>query len=141
MYIAFISHTPYLFVHSLVTYCYSFLYLLDFTQVYRDAESRQLLQDWLDERRHLKQTMKNIFNPQFGSIFRSQLSPSYFTGRLCRIADIYTSSVENLIHYYPDHFFFPIRSPLPHEHIISMAYQHDGYDSAIEEILNRSVPP
>lgn len=111
--------------------------LLERLQVYRDAESKQLLKEWLGERQQLKQTVKNIFNPQFGSVFRSHLSPSYFTGRLCRIADIYTSSVENLTQYYPDHFFFPLRSPLPHEHIVSMAYQHDGYDSAIEEILNR----
>ncbi|XP_076821628.1 5'-nucleotidase domain-containing protein 3-like [Clavelina lepadiformis] len=109
--------------------------LLERMQIYRDAESQQVLRDWLNERDDLKVIVKEIFNPHFGSVFRSHLSASFFTGRLCRIADIYTSRVTNLLHYYPNHFFFPVRGTLAHEHIISLAYQHDGFDYAIERAL------
>jgi len=104
-------------------------------QIYRDAESQQLLVSWLDERQKLKEGIKEIFNPHFGSVFRSNLSPSFFAGRLCRMADLYTSSVNNLVNYSPDHFFFPLRGTLPHEHVVSLAYQHDDYDYAIEKSL------
>nr|CAB3264464.1 5'-nucleotidase domain-containing protein 3 [Phallusia mammillata] len=109
--------------------------LLERMQIYRDAESQQLVRQWLAERNQLKSVVKEIFNPHFGSVFRSHLSPSFFAGRLCRIADLYMSSVNNLVHYYPNHFFFPLRGVLPHEHIISLAYQHDGFDYAIEQAL------
>ena len=93
------------------------------------------MQSWLQERQQLKTAVTDIFNPHFGSVFRSNLSPSYFAGRLCRMADLYTSSVNNLIRYSPDHFFFPLRGTLPHEHVVGFAYQHDDYDSAIETAL------
>ena len=112
-------------------------------QVYRDAESKQLIRDWLHERDGIKVTVKDIFNPRFGSVFRSHLAPSFFAMRLCRIADVYMSSVNNLMNYQPDHFFFPIRASMPHEGVVGMAYQDDGYDSAIERLLSEMLqqPP
>nr|XP_002130381.1 5'-nucleotidase domain-containing protein 3 [Ciona intestinalis] len=114
--------------------------LLERMQIYRDAESQQLVREWLNERNELKTKVKEIFNPRFGSVFRSHLSSSYFAGRLCRMADLYTSSVNNLTQYYPNHFFFPTRGTLPHEHVVSLAYQHDGYDHAIEKALSDKRP-
>ena len=100
-----------------------------------------MLHDWLDERQDLKTKVKDIFNPHFGSVFRANLSPSFFAGRLCRMADLYTSSINNLVHYSPDHFFFPVRGTLPHEHVVNLAYLHDGYDQAIEKALREKNNP
>lgn len=58
---------------------------------------------------------KEAFNRQFGSIFRTYHNPSFFTSRLCRYADLYMSSVSNLLQYPTDHTFYPRRSALPHE--------------------------
>jgi len=108
--------------------------LLEKHQRYRDAESRKLISDWLEERLVLKTQVRDIFNPHFGSVFRSHLAPSFFSNRLCRIADIYTSSVTNLIDH-SDHFFFPTRATLPHESIVATAYQHQGYDGLVADLL------
>lgn len=111
--------------------------LLERMQIYRDAESRMLIRDWLEERDDLKKHIKLVFNERFGSVFRANLQESYFSSRLCRIADIYTSSVRNLASYHSDHFFFPFRGTLPHEIVVSLAYLHDGYDLAIERAVRK----
>ncbi len=41
-----------------------------------------------------------MFNPQFGSVFRTYHNASYFSRRLNRFADVYMSSIENLFHYH-----------------------------------------
>lgn len=70
---------------------------------------------WRDERKVLRANLKDMFNPFFGSIFRTHQNPTSFSQRVTRYADIYTSSVSNLMHY-PDNFhFLPGRSFLPHE--------------------------
>ena len=63
----------------------------------------------------LRNRTKEIFNPQFGSIFRTFENPTYFSRRLNRFADIYTSSVVNLLNYSVNHTFYTRRSSLPHE--------------------------
>lgn len=57
-------------------------------------------------------------NPHFGSVFRTYHNPSYFTRRLVRFADIYSSSIENLLNYPGDVTFYPRRLALPHEPFI-----------------------
>lgn len=69
----------------------------------------------LKEREKLKYFSKKSFNPQFGSIFRSYNNPSFFTRRLSRFADIYTSNVTNLLEYPIDCHFIPRRTDLAHE--------------------------
>lgn len=59
--------------------------------------------------------MKSIFNPRFGSMFRTRRGPSYFTRRLIRLSNIYTSSVTNLLRYPLNHAFYTRRYALPHE--------------------------
>ncbi|KAI8513870.1 5'-nucleotidase domain-containing protein 3 [Branchiostoma belcheri] len=63
-----------------------------------DVAVQNVLQDWLKEMRELRHYTKDIFNPQFGSLFRTHHNPTYFSRRLMRFADIYTSSVANLLH-------------------------------------------
>nr|XP_039269353.1 5'-nucleotidase domain-containing protein 3-like [Styela clava] len=109
--------------------------LIDRAQVHQDAESRQLVRDWLIERKNVKADLKNVFNKNFGSVFRTSLQGSYFSSRLCRVADIYTSSVMNLCKYGPDKIFFPPRGSLPHEQLVSVGYRHDGFDAALETAL------
>lgn len=59
--------------------------------------------------------MKTVFNKQFGSIFRTYHNASYFSRRFKRFADVYMSSVANLLKYSLNHTFYPCRSALPHE--------------------------
>lgn len=81
---------------------------------------------------------KDIFNSQFGSLFRTYHNPTYFSRRLSRFADIYMASISCLLNYDFQHTFFPRRTPLQHEspfgpeHIpagISFALQLDSTKS------------
>uniref|UniRef100_A0A8P4KDH8 5'-nucleotidase domain-containing protein 3 n=1 Tax=Dicentrarchus labrax TaxID=13489 RepID=A0A8P4KDH8_DICLA len=58
---------------------------------------------------------KDIFNGQFGSLFRTYHNPTYFSRRLSRFADIYMASISCLLNYDFQHTFFPRRTPLQHE--------------------------
>lgn len=59
-----------------------------------------------------------MFNPQFGSVFRTYHNPTFFTRRLMRFADIYMSSVENFLQYEENLVFYPRRAALPHEPVL-----------------------
>lgn len=59
--------------------------------------------------------MKNFFNPQFGSIFRTCHNPTYFSRRLCCFSDIYMASLSCLLNYDAAFTFYPRRTPLQHE--------------------------
>lgn len=58
---------------------------------------------------------KNLFNPQFGSIFRTFHNPTYFSRRLVRFSDIYMASISCLLNYDVNFTFYPRRTPLQHE--------------------------
>ncbi|XP_071949399.1 5'-nucleotidase domain-containing protein 3-like [Antedon mediterranea] len=89
--------------------------LIEKNQVYENSECQAVLQEWLRERHQLRVITKTLFNRQFGSIFRTYHNPTYFSRRLSRFADIYTSSVDNLLSYSLQHSFYPQRAALPHE--------------------------
>ncbi|GCB79703.1 5'-nucleotidase domain-containing protein 3 [Scyliorhinus torazame] len=89
--------------------------LLERMQVYEDAESRMVLQEWIKERNELREMTKTIFNPQFGSIFRTHHNPTYFSRRLSRFADIYMASLSCILNYNLHNTFYPRRTPLQHE--------------------------
>ncbi|XP_048404833.1 5'-nucleotidase domain-containing protein 3 [Stegostoma tigrinum] len=89
--------------------------LLERMQTYEDAESRMVLQEWIKERNELRETTKTIFNPQFGSIFRTHHNPTYFSRRLSRFADIYMASLSCILNYNLHNTFYPRRTPLQHE--------------------------
>lgn len=107
-------------------------------QVYRDPESQAILDAWICERNKLRyyamrlitdvhllmkllllglrrKTTKEMFNPQFGSLFRTYHNATYFSRRLSRYADLYMSSLSSLLNYSLSHTFYPRRSALPHE--------------------------
>lgn len=75
---------------------------------------------WLQERDDLRVKIKQTFNPYFGSIFRANNNPSFFSRRLSRFADIYTSNVSNLLNYPIDSHFIPRRIDLAHEQSIKI---------------------
>ena len=81
----------------------------------KHMNAAQIRAELLRERENLKDFSKKSFNPQFGSIFRSYNNPSFFTRRLSRFADIYTSNVTNLLDYPIDCHFIPRRTDLAHE--------------------------
>ncbi|XP_078530976.1 5'-nucleotidase domain-containing protein 3 isoform X1 [Lissotriton helveticus] len=89
--------------------------LLERMQVYRDAESQMVLQDWIKERQRMREITRKIFNTQFGSIFRTDHNPTYFLRRLSRFADLYMASLSCLLNYDLHHTFYPRRTPLQHE--------------------------
>ncbi|CAH1245363.1 NT5DC3 [Branchiostoma lanceolatum] len=90
--------------------------LIESQQKYRhDPAVKTVLPEWMEEMKELRHYTKDIFNPQFGSLFRTHHNPTYFSRRLMRFADIYTSSVANLLHFPIDYTFYPRRSALPHE--------------------------
>ncbi|CAH8445435.1 unnamed protein product [Heterobilharzia americana] len=89
--------------------------LIQENQHVHSSKAKLLLEAWLDERNALRRVSKFVFNPQFGSIFRSFHNPSYFSQRLGQYATLYTSRVTNLLQFPLDHAFFPKRTALPHE--------------------------
>jgi hypothetical protein len=80
-----------------------------------EMAGRVLRSEWLNEREYLRLWFKRSFNSQFGSIFRSHNNPSFFSRRLSRFSDIYTSNVTNLLNYPIDYHFIPKRIDLAHE--------------------------
>ncbi|XP_014239344.1 5'-nucleotidase domain-containing protein 3 isoform X2 [Cimex lectularius] len=81
-----------------------------------DPEAGQILGSWMQERDKIRQDIKKVFNEQFGSVFRTYHNPTYFSRRLFRFADIYTSSVTNLLQHSVKHVFYPRRGVMPHEY-------------------------
>nr|XP_032828359.1 5'-nucleotidase domain-containing protein 2-like isoform X4 [Petromyzon marinus] len=84
-------------------------------QVYRSPECLEVVQEWDRERQELRTVTKSLFNPQFGSLFRTHQNPTYFNRRLSRFADVYMTCVSCLLNYDLQHTFFPRRAPLQHE--------------------------
>ncbi|XP_013866412.1 5'-nucleotidase domain-containing protein 2 [Austrofundulus limnaeus] len=89
--------------------------LLERLQIHQDPESKKVFQEWQKEREELRVMTKNLFNPQFGSIFRTCHNPTYFSRRLGRFSDIYMASLSCLLNYDPSYTFYPRRTPLQHE--------------------------
>ncbi|XP_037925825.1 5'-nucleotidase domain-containing protein 3 isoform X2 [Hermetia illucens] len=82
-----------------------------------NEDARKALDRWMQERDQLRHATKKIFNKQFGSVFRTYHNPTYFSRRLFRFADIYTSNITNLLEYSVNHTFYPRRGVMPHEYI------------------------
>lgn len=78
---------------------------------------------------HGRSQTKDIFNAQFGSLFRTYHNPTYFSRRLARFADIYMASISCLLNYDFQHTFFPRRTPLQHESPFSL--EHNAADMSL----------
>lgn len=102
------------YVHTM-TWLQSLTNLLEQMQVHRDAASQSVIQQWIKEREDLRSQANNMFNSQFGSLFRTYHNPTYFSRRLSRFADIYMASLSCLLSYDLQHTFYPRRTPLQHE--------------------------
>ncbi|CAG9859172.1 unnamed protein product [Phyllotreta striolata] len=86
---------------------------------HQDCENKEeqiILAKWMAERDQLRNDIKCVFNEQFGSVFRTYHNPTYFSRRLFRFADIYTSNITNLLNYSVNHTFYPRRGVMPHEY-------------------------
>lgn len=89
--------------------------LIDEHQETENSEELEVLDEWNKEVGDIELKLKQMFNPYFGSAFRSYNNPTYFSRRLFRFSDIYTSRVTNLLQYSLKHKFYPRRGVLPHE--------------------------
>ncbi|XP_022043136.2 5'-nucleotidase domain-containing protein 2 [Acanthochromis polyacanthus] len=89
--------------------------LMERLQTHRGTESKEVFQEWQKEREELRVMTKNLFNPQFGSIFRTCHNPTYFSRRLSRFSDIYMTNLSCLLNYDQSYIFYPRRTPLQHE--------------------------
>uniref|UniRef100_A0A915DF36 5'-nucleotidase domain-containing protein 3 n=1 Tax=Ditylenchus dipsaci TaxID=166011 RepID=A0A915DF36_9BILA len=85
-----------------------------------DADTLNIIRQWAAERKVIREQIKALFNPNFGSMFRTFHDMSFFCRRLSRLSDIYTSRLPNLFAYTDEHTFFPKRTSLPHEINISI---------------------
>ncbi|RKP27989.1 HAD-superfamily hydrolase [Syncephalis pseudoplumigaleata] len=94
---------------------------------------RQQLRQWRAERRAIAQQLKDLFNPQFGSVFRTMINPSMFADKIRAYSDLYTSSLENLNNYPLNHVFYPERVQMPHE-------QRLGSVLPAEDLLDEQQP-
>ncbi|XP_037952974.1 5'-nucleotidase domain-containing protein 3-like [Teleopsis dalmanni] len=82
-----------------------------------ETEAAQIaLKKWTAERDQLRNKTKMVFNMQFGSVFRTYHNPTYFSRRLFRFADVYTSDITNLLNFSTSHTFYPRRGVMPHEY-------------------------
>ncbi|XP_067091432.1 5'-nucleotidase domain-containing protein 3 [Osmerus mordax] len=102
------------YVH-MMTWLQGLTGLIEHMQVHRDPASQAVVQEWIKERETMRSQTKDIFNAQFGSLFRTYHNPTYFSRRLSRFADIYMPSISCLLNYDFQHTFFPRRTPLQHE--------------------------
>lgn len=91
--------------------------LIEDHQDYSGEDVQSQLQEWMHERDKIRNELKSTFNQQFGSVFRTHHNPTYFSRRLFRFADIYMSSITNLLHYSTSHVCMPRRGVMPHEYM------------------------
>ena len=71
---------------------------------------------------YCRQYLKEMHNLRFGSVFRTEKSPTYFSRRLATFSNLYTSSLDNLMNYTLDYTFIPRRQSLPHEPDLNFDY-------------------
>lgn len=72
-----------------------------------DFDEAEIILELETELRHINSELSCLFNPQFGSIFRTDGHTSLYAFAVRRYADIYMSDVCNLLHYSTDHRFYP----------------------------------
>lgn len=89
--------------------------LIDYGQRITDAETRSRLHELKRARQSAKSDLLALFNPHFGSVFRTSSHRTEFFSEVGRFSDCYTSSVTNFLHYSLDHTFYAKRIFFPHE--------------------------
>lgn len=71
--------------------------------------------DLKQQRMQLRSTLKEMFNKNFGSVFRTRSTRSMFFFNVARYCDIYTSSITNILDHPIDASFVSDRVYYPHE--------------------------
>lgn len=90
-------------------------HLIEDNQDREGKKDRVVISEWESELAEVRDYLKTACNPDFGSIFRTHQNSTFFSRRLFRFADIYTSRITNFNQYSIDHSFYPRRGALPHE--------------------------
>jgi HAD superfamily 5'-nucleotidase-like hydrolase len=110
--------------------------LIDYGQRLNDEESKQQLERLKTRRSVIRRKLLRMFNANFGSVFRTS-SPhrTLYFAQLCRVADIYMSSIGNFLNYPLNYCWYPSRSYLPHEATADLIFAEGE-----EEIKDR-LPP
>ncbi|KAI6652293.1 5'-nucleotidase domain-containing protein 3 [Oopsacas minuta] len=86
-----------------------------YTPLVNTTAEIQTVDFWEIELANEFKNLKENFNKQFGSLFRTIHGTSYFSRRLARFADLYTARVDNLLNYSLSERFYGRRISLPHE--------------------------
>ncbi|CAG8505855.1 4659_t:CDS:10 [Ambispora gerdemannii] len=118
-------------IRNLPTSRFSLSWLLNLELLIREAQVASidqqhreklqlLLNEWRSERKELRTLLKRVFNPQFGSVFRTHHNPTFFANKIRKFADLYTSNIENFNNYPLDYIFYPERAYLPHEGLVEI---------------------
>jgi len=89
--------------------------LIDENQNEDNEESKEIIEEWKAELRNIQDGLRNMFNPHFGSTFRTHNNPTFFSRKLFSYSDVYTSRVTNFQKISLRHSFYPRRGVLPHE--------------------------
>ncbi|KAJ1663535.1 hypothetical protein IW140_004964 [Coemansia sp. RSA 1813] len=76
---------------------------------------RQLLDAGRMERRRMRWKLRDFFNPNFGSVFRTEKNPTLFATKIKSFANVYTADLSNLGAYPSDYIFYPKRMTQAHE--------------------------
>ncbi len=76
---------------------------------------RRRRRELLDETLTLEKKFEAQFNPYWGLLFKQGNKNSIFGEQVEVYACLYTSRVENFVHYSPLHYFRAPRQPMPHE--------------------------
>jgi hypothetical protein len=77
--------------------------LIDYGQRLDDLATQQQLHLLKRDRTELKRMLKVMFNPSFGSVFRTSHHRTEFFDSVSRYADLYTSNVNNMLNYQLTH--------------------------------------
>ncbi|KAI7828340.1 5' nucleotidase family-domain-containing protein [Kickxella alabastrina] len=91
---------------------------------------RQLLDVGRLERRRTRWRLRDSFNTNFGSVFRTEKYPSLFATKIKSFANVYTADLSNLGAYTSDFIFYPKRITQAHESRLPEV------DDLLEDILN-----
>ena len=81
----------------------------------QSLEDSKLLDALIAKHEALQFERGKMVNENFGSVFRVMSHPSQFAFSTQRYVDIYTSRLENLLHYPENYTFYPQHQRLPHE--------------------------
>ncbi len=81
--------------------------LHEYHQNYFMMNEDELLRVLEKELQSINVELSSLFNPQFGSMFRTDGHPSLFAFATRRYADLYMSDVCNMLNYSANHRFYP----------------------------------